>query len=97
MVQKDILSSLSREVKFPGFQLCRFACLRNHRLDVMVEPLRSHRWIAWVIAVPGLPGSQSVLDHWWKAEGSRVKCERSEPLCLPHTYMARETKKSLLW
>lgn len=94
---KDILSALSLEIELPGFQLCRFACPRSHRLNIMVEPLRSHRWIAWVTPVPGLPGSQSVLDHWWKADGSRVKGERSELLCLPHTYMARDTKKSLLW
>lgn len=68
MVQKDMLSSLPREIKTPSFQLCRFACLRHHRLDVMVEPLRSHRWIAMGESCP-----------WpaWKSECPRLLVESS--------------------
>lgn len=70
MVQKDPLSSLPREIKFPGFQPATQVCLgQNHKLEVTVELLRSHRWIAGMIADPGLSGSQSVLDHWWEAGG----------------------------
>lgn len=53
------LSFLPREIKFPGFQPLRFVWVRiiSWR-SWWVEPLRSHRWTAGVIADPGLAGSQ---------------------------------------
>lgn len=55
--------------KIPGFPATQVCLGQNHKLEVTVELLRSHRWIAGMIADPGLSGSQSVLDHWWEAGG----------------------------
>lgn len=46
--------------KIPGFPATQVCLGQNPKLEVMVEPLRSHRWIAGVIADPGLAGSQRV-------------------------------------
>lgn len=44
--------------KIPGFPATQVCLGQNHKLEVMVEPLRSHRWTVGVIADPGLAGSQ---------------------------------------